>query len=264
MAIAIPWILNTALVRGAEVLSANGEHLTTTYALANGDREGLVQGLAEIIVYLHGPTATAANNPSWRAGPPVHQLAWGKLLLPTTEGDYPQVKAAIGEAFAWWHETFTPGVVYAQRPFFGASLPVIDSLSLLECGTAHAVRGVQAKVYADRPRSAVNDAFGKFERLKDGEFDPFWGELVYRFEMEVRGAGGPPFDSSLAATGDQVLHFSVVVCHEAPGAGDPAFDYHPRLPADPPHGRSAAYLEHAPTEQLITDVAAAIRARVIL
>ncbi|HYU49199.1 MAG TPA: hypothetical protein VEO91_04615 [Candidatus Limnocylindria bacterium] len=50
MAIAIPWILNTVLVRGAEVLSPNGEHLTTTYVFANGDRDGLIEGQAEIVV----------------------------------------------------------------------------------------------------------------------------------------------------------------------------------------------------------------------
>jgi hypothetical protein len=256
-------LLNAALVRGPEVVSATGNHVSTTYALAEGGRDRLVEGLAEIIVYLYGPTARAADNPSWRAGTAVGRKAWEKLLRQSGTGDHPEVKTGIGEAFAWWHESLTPGVVYAQRPFFGTSLPVIDSLSVIECGTEYAVRGVQAKVYADRARPAVDDALGKFARLQEGEFDPFWGDAVYRLEMEVRASGGPPFDPSLVSAGDQLLHFSVVVCHEAPATGDPAFDYHPRLTADPPHGRSATYLEHAPTDQLVGDVAAAIRRRAL-
>ena len=132
-------------------------------------------------------------------------------------------------------------------------------MSLVTCGDGYAVRGVQAKVYADRPRPPVDAALAKFERLQDGEFDPFWGDAVYRFEMEVLQRGGPPFDATLVYTGDQLLHFSILACHDQPTTGDPAFDYHPRLAADPPHGRSVAYLHYGPIDVLVADVAAAIR-----
>jgi hypothetical protein len=265
MAMATPgWVplLNGALTRAADVTSANGQHVSVTYTLVPGARGQLVDGLAEVVVYLYGPTAAAANNPSWRAGPVIRRKTWEKLLRRSDDGGYPELKTNIGEAFAWWHETLTPGVAYAQRPLLGTSMPVVDSLSLMECGTDHAVRGVQAKVYANRARPPVVEAFDKFERLQEGEFDQVWGDAVSRFEMEVRASGGPPFDPTLIYAGDQLLHFSVVVCHGAATAGDPAWDYHPRLSADPPHGRSVAYLEHAPIDDLVVDVADAITARV--
>ncbi len=256
-------LLDAALVRGPEVTSPTGHHTSTWYTQVPGSRDRLVEGMAGLLMYLYGPTAAAAENPSWRSGGAVGRKTWEKLLHRDDSGDFPELKSAVGEAFAWWHERLTPTVAYAQRPFFGTSMPVVDSLSLVECGAEHGVRGVQAKVTAGRPRPRVSEALDKFERLQGGEFDKFWGEAVYRFEMEVRASGGPAFDPSAVASGDQLLHFSIVVCHEVAAETDPAWDYHPRVAADPPHGRSAAYLLHAPLDDLVADVAAVIRATVL-
>jgi len=257
------WIplLAAALARGPEQVDPTGMHVTIAYHLVPGRRADLVGGLAELLVFLSVAVADAADNPSWRSGGRVGRATWERLLQEDS-GDYPAVKSFIGEALAWWHEEQTPTVAYAQRPFPRTSQPVIDSLSLLECGDGHAVRGVQAKATYGGARARMNEALGGFEELQRGEHDEFWAEAVRRFDLELRGAGASRFDMAGVASGESLLHFCVFVCHAELTVGDPARGYHPRITADPPHGRAAAFVHDPQMDALVREVAAAVRARV--
>lgn len=259
------WIplLAAALDRGPEQVDPTGMHVTTTYTLVPGRRADLVDGLTDLFVFLCVAVADAADNPSWRSGGRIGRATWERLLERDEENhDFPQVKSFIGEALAWWHEELTPDVAYAQRPFPRTSQPAIDTLSLLECGGAHVVRGVQAKATYGGPRARIHEAFEGFEELQRGEHDEFWAEAIRRFDLELRGAARTRLDMAAVASGDTLLHFCVFICHAEPAVGDPARGYHPRITADPPHGRAAALVHDPQMDVLVGDVAAAVRARV--
>lgn len=238
-------------------------YVTTVYVVDPAYRGKFVTGLADLLIFLCVAVADAADNPSWRSGGRIRQRTWERLLAEDEDGDFPNVKSFIGEALAWWHESTTPEVTYAQRPFPHTSQPVVDALSLLQCGGSNVVRGVQAKATYDAPRARVHESFEKFEELQRGEYDAFWAEAVRRFELELRGAGVEQIDAAEVAAGDAVLHFCVFVHHGRPAATDPARDYHPRIKADPPHGRAAIFLHDDQMRSVVRDVARIVSERVL-
>jgi hypothetical protein len=237
-------------------------YVTTAYTQVPAARAQLIAGLADLTIFMCVAIADAADNPSWRSGGAIARATWERLLE-EVDGDFPILKAYLGEVLSWWHEEQTPDVAYAQRPFPRASLPVIDSLSLLACGTASVVRGVQAKATYGAPRPSMHEALGKFEDLQAGEYDEFWAEAVRRLDIEIQAAGLPRFDMATVASGGSLRHFCVFISHGIPAAHDPATDYHPRVTADPPHGRAVALLFAPAFSDLVREVAEAVRARVL-
>jgi hypothetical protein len=173
------------------------------------------------------------------------------------------MKALLGEAVAWWHETQSTEVVYAQRPHSGTSQPFIDSVSVLCCGGEQVVRGVQAKVTADLPRGRINETFNKFKKLQQGERDEFWGEAMRRLRIETDAVNGLAVDFAAVASGSQITHVQAFVCHGRQPPSDPAHDYHPRVTAHAYHGRSVALLYDDDIEELACSVAAVVRGRVL-
>jgi hypothetical protein len=64
-------------------------------------------------------------------------------------------------------------------------------------------------------------------------------------------------------TGMTMRHFQVFVCHGRQHQSDPAHDYHPRLEAHAPHGRSIALLLDTDIDQLASAVTHLVRDRVL-
>lgn len=261
----LPWVptLQASLVVVRDVASANGEHCTTTYEIAAGRRADTVEALADLIEFLWSAAEEASEPSTWRAGGAVARRTWERLVASDAGGRCPEMKAAIGEAVAWWHETECPDVVFADRPQTGTSTPYIDSISIMRCGADQTIRAVQAKVTAARPRGRVHEAFQKFERLQRGERDEFWGEAIRRLRHEVATVDGIRIDFSRHSSGTLVRHFQAFVCHATRPPTDPAHDYHPRLNAHACHGRTIALLYDPDVEGLASAVAAAVRRQVM-
>lgn len=256
------WVphLQASLLRENDRVDTSGMYVTTRYVPVPNEHDRLVEGLCDLVMFMYVAVADVADNPSWQSGGAIARASWDRLLR-TKHGQHDDLKAYIGEMLAWWHEETSPQVAYAGRPFPSVAQPCIDSLSLLECGAGQVVRAVQAKATYAAPRPRIHEALTKFGRLQAGDFDEFWAESVRRFQLELRANHAPTFDAAAVASGRSLMHFCVYVGHRRVAAGDPASDYHPRLLADPPHGRAAALFHHASFETLIADVAACISTR---
>jgi hypothetical protein len=257
------WVphLQASLARDADLVDPSRMYVTTRYTPIAGEHDRLVVGICDLVTFMFVAIADVADNPSWQSGGSIARAAWDRLLR-TRHGHHDELKAYIGEILAWWHEETSPQVSYAGRPFPSVAQPVIDSLSLLECDPDHVIRAVQAKATFAVPRPRFHEALSKFGKLQAGDYDEFWAESIRRFQLELRADGAPGFDAAAVASGRSLMHFCVHVSHRRAGAGDPARDYHPRLLADPPHGRAAALVHHPSFEALITDVAACIAGRI--
>lgn len=258
------WVphLEASLIRDADRVDPTGMYLTTRYTPVAAEHDRLVLGLCDLVMFMYVAIAEVADNPSWQSGGLIAEAAWNRLLG-TRLGHHDALKAYLGEILAWWHEETSLQVRYAGRPFPTVAQPVLDSLSLLECDPDHVVRAVQAKATYAAPRPRFHEAFSKFGKLQAGDYDEFWAESIRRFQLELRADGAPGFNAASVASGRSLMHFCVHVSHRRLGAGDPARDYHPRLQADPPHGRAAALLHHPTFDALVTDVAACIAARIV-
>jgi hypothetical protein len=257
-----PWVpsLRGALRREPDVVDPTGMHTTTRYGVVPGSDALLVQGLCDLVFFMVVAIADVADNPSWRSGGAIARATWDRLLG-ERHGDYPDLKAYLGEILAWWHEETTAEVAYAGRPAPLVSQPVLDSLSLLECSENHVVRAVQAKATYGTPRGRVHEALRKFEDLQLGKYDEFWAESIRRFQLELRADAIHTFDPAAVASGRLLLHFCLYVGHRRRATADPAHDYHPRIQADPPHGRAVALFHHEAMNTLVHDVATCIRGR---
>ncbi len=265
LAVAIePWGPRlTASLTAREQVSTNGMHVTTTYTLVPGHRDDLIEALADLVQFLATGSVEAADPSSWRTGGRTGAATWERLVSIDDSGIYAEMKAAIGEAIAWWHETEHPEIVHAQRPYMGVGQPYVDSLSIMQCGDDQFLRGVQAKVTRNLPRDRIHEALGKFERLQAGERDDFLSETVRRWRAELEALGTITVDLDAASTGLTMRHFQTFVCHGRNPPGDPAHDYHPRLTAHAYHGRSLALVRDGDIDQLAAAVARLVRDRVL-
>ena len=260
-----PWLplLATCLNATRDQVSANGMHVTTTYAVVPERRHDLITALADLVQFLVTGSAEAADPASWRSGGRVARATWARHLSTDARGVNAVMKGTLGEAIAWWHEGQQPEVVYCQRPHLGVSQPFIDSLSILGCDPDQVLRGVQAKMTAGLPRGRVHEAFGTFEQLQRGERDDFLAETIRRLRAELDQATGLTIDLEAASTGTAMRHFHTFVCFGRQPPTDPAHDYHPRLNAHAHHGRSIALLMDNDIDGLARDVADLIRTRVL-
>jgi hypothetical protein len=260
-----PWVpqLAASLRAVRDVANAAGTHVTTTYQVRPGCRDQAVQAIADLVVFLCSGAEDASDPSSWRTGRSIARVTWARLTREEPPGRCTEMKALIGEAIAWWHETQCAEVVFAERPHAGTSQPFVDSISILQCGDAQVIRGVQAKATALAPRPRVHEALGKFERLQRGERDEFWAEAVRRLRRGVRGVPGIAVDFAKISTGTQLRHVQTFVCHGLPPPTDPAHDYGTRVTAHAPHGRSLGLLHEPEMERLVCEVAAAVRRSVL-
>jgi hypothetical protein len=261
----MPWVplLRGSLSVTTPLVSANGMHVTTTYAIRPGRRGDAIVGLGHLVQFLCSAAGDTADPASWRSGGAIARATWRRILREDPPGECREVKALLGEAIAWWHECEADEVVYAQRPHSGTSQPFVDSISILACGDSQVVRGVQAKVTADLPRGRVNEALNKFKKLQDGERDEFWAEAMRRLRIETAAVAGLAVDFASVSSGTQVRHVQAFVCHGRVSVGDPAHDYSLRITAHAPHGRSVGLLHVDDIDGLACAVAAEIRARVL-
>jgi hypothetical protein len=260
-----PWVppLTAALTVAPPQVSRNGMHVTTSYVIAPGLRADAVTGLADLVQFLCTAAEESADPTSWRSGGVVGRATWERIVREDPVGECREMKALIGEAIAWWHETQSAEVVYAQRPHSGTSQPFVDSVSILRCGGGHVVRGIQAKVTADLPRGRINEAFNKFKKLQRGDRDEFWAEAMRRLRIETDAIDGLAVDFAAVSSGTQITHVQAFVCHGRVPPSDPAHDYHPRINAHAYHGRSVALLYDDDIEGLSCAVAAVVRGRVL-
>lgn len=255
-----------AALRSTEFESAAGDAVICLYELIDdtGDHEpvatALAESIADIVMYVCQGLVDAAEPASWRAGGAVGAMVWSDLLR-EDDGRIPELQFWIGESLAWWHEFHARDVVDAARPAPSASLPALDSLTLLGCEPAHSLRAVQAKATLGRPRWHCRQALIKFRRHQQGKYDDAWNDSLrmYRAQLHERG-----IDLEVTAHYGPAgkRHFGISVVMAQRGAHDPVFDYSGFVTADARHGRALAMFHIPNLAQLVHDVAGVVRARI--
>lgn len=255
-----------AVLRRTEFETAAGDAVICLYEVVDDTADDepvasvLAASVADIVMYVCQGLVEAAEPDSWRAGGQVGAMVWSGLLRQDDGGRIPELQFWIGESLAWWHEFHARDVVDAARPAPSASLPALDSLSLLGCEPAHSLRAVQAKATLGRPRWHCRQALIKFQRHQQGKYDDAWNDSlrVYRALLRERG-----IDLEVTAHYGPAgkRHFGISVVMAQRGGHDPVFDYSDLVSADARHGRALAMFLIPNFAQLVHDVAGVIRAR---
>ena len=233
-------------------------HSTTTIVVREGRAAELVQGLADLVMFLWQGVVDLGQVPSWEVDEAVRVASWRRLLFADRDGDYVVLKPVIGEALPWWHQETTPEDTIAARPYPEVNQPVIDSVSLLSCETANVVRAVQAKAGYGPSRPRFREATLKYRRLIAGDFDSSWNDRMYAFRRELQASGWPDIPRA-AALASSLQHFAVLIASARVSTNDPAHDFPTEVDAHAPDGRTVMLFETHALRTTIAHVAERIR-----
>ena len=220
----------------------------------------LAESLADLVMYVCQGLVEAAEPDEWRGGGAVSAMVW-RGLLAAADDRIPELQFWIGECLAWWHEFGQTDVEDAARPSPSASIPAVDSLSLLTCEPNPTLRAVQAKTTLGAPRAQCLKALKRFRLHQRGCYDDAWNDSLRLYRAQLRDRG---IDLDVTAHYGSAgkRHFGIAVVMAQRGVPDPVRDYSAKVEADARHGR-ALVLFHIPGfTELIHAVRAIIHARI--